>query len=215
MHTMAAPTDKNKLIDDNPLVDIAGLMFLEDIADKQGEAGMTNYLVSLASSLAKSMPEEEYESWDRFLDSLRNRESILTTFDNVITPTETCVATYLCPFERGVSEYTARIGELPNLHKSVAEHFNNTVKPSTVNTCCVICQSYRNFAASRIKVKKKPVRYAQISVSNFGNHIQAPDEWLPILLERADISKTRLNMLERKSACTWMVYQEDTAKGLL
>ena len=42
---------------ENPLVDVAAYLFLEDIADTQGAAGMNNYLVSLANSLARSMPE--------------------------------------------------------------------------------------------------------------------------------------------------------------
>ena len=52
------------LIANNPFVDVAAHLFLEDIADKQGAAGMNTYLMSLATSLAKSMPEEEYDTWD-------------------------------------------------------------------------------------------------------------------------------------------------------
>ncbi len=63
-------TPSTTLIDDNPLVDVAAYLFLEDIADKQGAAGMNTYLMSLATSLAKSMPEEEYNTWDDFLTAL-------------------------------------------------------------------------------------------------------------------------------------------------
>ena len=38
------------LMADNPFVDVAAYLFLEDIADKQGAAGMNTYLMSLASS---------------------------------------------------------------------------------------------------------------------------------------------------------------------
>ena len=46
--------------------------FLEDIADKQGASGMNTYLMSLASSLAKSMPEEAHETWEDFMEALKN-----------------------------------------------------------------------------------------------------------------------------------------------
>ena len=58
---------KRKLIDNNPFVDVAAYLFLEDIADKQGASGLNSYLMRLATSLAKSMPSEEYETWEQFL----------------------------------------------------------------------------------------------------------------------------------------------------
>ena len=76
------------LVEDNPLVDVAAYLFLEDIADKQGASGMNTYLISLATSLAKSMPEEEYASWDDFLEALRKGESIMSSFEVVKTRTE-------------------------------------------------------------------------------------------------------------------------------
>jgi len=201
--------NRMQLITDNPFVDVAAFLFLEDIADKQGEAGMNNYLVSLASSLAQSMPEEEYDTWEDFLTSLRKSESILTTFENITTPTTHCIATQPCHFERGILEYRKRIGELSQQHYNVAEYYNNTVKPGALTTCCVICQTYRNFAVERIKVAGKHVKYAQIAnILSDGRHMRAPKEWLPILLEKAGISKTKLNMLLRNNQCIWMAYPE-------
>ncbi len=198
--------DRNKLQPSNPFVDVAAFLFLEDIADKQGEAGMSNYLISLASSLAKSMPEEEYDTWDDFLEALRNQQSILSAFETVITPTRNCIVTTVCPYERALKEYARRIGELSQQHYNVAEYYNNTVKPGAVTTCCVIHQTYRNFAVERIKVGGKKVRYAQISLVLLGRRKQAPDEWLPILLEKAGISTTKLNMLQRNNCCIFLVY---------
>ena len=197
-------------IEDNPFVDVAAFLFLEDIAEKQGEAGMNNYLVSLASSLAKSMPEEEYGDWKSFIDSIRNRESILSTFEvNIITPNDFCMVSVICPYKKGLLTYIRRIGELSQQHFKVAEYYNNTVKPAALTTCCVICQTFRNFATERIRVGGKSIKYAQISNVLFdGTQKRAPDEWLPILLEKANISLTKLNMLQRTNECIWLVYPE-------
>jgi hypothetical protein len=203
-------TTKKEMIEDNPFVDVSAFLFLEDIADKQGEAGMNNYLVSLASSLAKSMPEEEYDTWDAFLDSLRNRVSILSTFEKkIITPTEYCIVSEECHYKRGMLEYIKRIGELSQQHFKVAEYYNHTVKSAALTTCCVICQTYRNFSIERIGVANKNVKYAQLAAVLYdGTQKRAPVEWLPILLEKAKITLTRLNMLLRNNECVWMVYPE-------
>ncbi len=197
------------MIEDNPFVDVAAYLFLEDIADKQGAAGMNTYLMSLATSLAKSMPKEEYKSWDDFLESLRNNESIITSFENVIIQTENCLITTECPFSKGWSEYTKRIGEFSRIHTEVADYYNATVKPGAVDTGCVIHQTFRTAAAERITVGGKRVRYAQIAaILSDGRKKIAPDEWLPILLEKAGITQTELNMIIRNNACVWILYPE-------
>lgn len=196
-----------ELVKSNPFIDVSAFLFLEDIADKQGEAGMSNYLISLASSLAKSMPEEEYDTWEDFLAALRNSESILTAFDDVITPTPNCLVASVCPFESAILEYTRRIGELAHHHFEVADYYNHTIKPSVLNTCCVIHQSYWTFAAERIRVGGKRIRYAHISSANIlGQRMRAPEEWLPILLEKAGITFTKLNMLQRNNATIGCVF---------
>jgi len=201
---------KKAMTQSNPFVDVAAFLFLEDIADKQGEAGMNNYLISLASSLARSMPEEEYNSWDEFLAAIISSESILTAFEiATITPTDNCMVSTVCPFTKGLKEYTKRIGELSQVHFNVAEYYNHNVKPGALTTCCVICQSFRNFACERIRVEGKTVKYAQLSNVLFnGTHKVAPEEWLPILLEKGGISKTKLNMLQRSNDCIWLVYPD-------
>ncbi len=197
------------LIEDNPLVDVAAYLFLEDIADKQGAAGMNTYLMSLATSLAKSMPEEEYNTWDDFLDALRKGESIMSSFEVVKTRTENCMVTQECPFARGWMEYTQRIGSFSNVHYDVAEYYNSNVKPGAINTCCIIHQTFRNAAAERIKVGGKTVKCAQISaIWSDGVKKIAPDEWLPILLDKAKITRTELNMILRNNADIFVLYLE-------
>jgi hypothetical protein len=202
--------EDSEMVESNPFVDVAAFLFLEDIADKQGEAGMSNYLISLASSLAKSMPEEEYDTWDDFQTALRNSESILTSFDKVITPTDNALVCTMCPYESAILEYTRRVGELSQQHFDVAEYYNNTIKPGALNTCCVIHQSYWTFASERIKVGGKRIRYAHISSANIlGQRKRAPEEWLPILLEKAGLTLTKLNMLQRNNATIWCVYMAE------
>jgi len=41
-----------------------------------------------------------------------------------------------------------------------------------------------------------------------GNRKIAPDEWLSILLEKAQISRTDLNMILRNNADVWVMYTE-------
>jgi hypothetical protein len=197
------------LIEDNPLVDVAAYLFLEDIADKQGAAGMNTYLMSLASSLAKSMPEEEYSTWEDFLEALRKGESIISSFEVVKTRTENCIVTEECPFARGWREYTQRIGSFSNVHYDVADYYNSNIKPGAINTCCIIHQTFRSAAVERIKVAGKTVKCAQIAaIWDDGVKKIAPDEWLPILLDRAKITKTELNMILRNNTDIFVLYLE-------
>lgn len=207
-------SEKNKdttttLLDDNPLVDVAAYLFLEDIADKQGAAGMNTYLMSLATSLAKSMPEEEYNTWEDFLTALRKGESIISSFEVVKTRTEFCMVTQDCPFARGWTEYTQRIGHFSTVHYDVADYYNSNVKPGAINTCCIIHQTFRSAASDRIKVAGKSIKYAQIAaIWSDGVKKIAPDEWLPILLEKARISKTELNMILRNNTDIFVLYPD-------
>ena len=112
--------EHGRVIDSNPFVDIATHLFLEDLASKVGVAGLNNYLISLANNLAASMPEEEYESWDEFLDALKNGHSILSSFEDVHAVTKHCMATRRSPFERGWREYAKRVGAFSKVHREVA-----------------------------------------------------------------------------------------------
>jgi hypothetical protein len=198
---------RRKLIENNPFVDVAAYLFLEDIADKQGASGLNSYLMSLATSLAKSMPSEEYETWDQFLEALSNGESILTAFEEASTLTDNCVVTKECPFTKGWFEYTKRIGTFSKIHTDVAEYYNATVKPCTVNSMCVVHQTYRNAAAERIKVAGKRLQCAALAaVWCDGSRKIVPEEWKYILLEKAGITNTILNMILRNNADVWVVY---------
>ncbi len=206
---MATEPTREKLIESNPFVDVATHLFLEDIADKQGASGLNNYLMSLATNLAKSMPEEEYDTWDEFLEALKNGNSILTAFEEVFMPTKNCVVTRRSPFERGWQEYVKRVGSFSRIHEEVAEYYNSAVKPTAINSLHIIHQTFRAAAAERITVGGKRVKYAQIAtVWTDGEKKIIPDEWLPVLLQKAGISRTELNMLLRNNADVWLLYTE-------
>ncbi|TLZ52046.1 MAG: hypothetical protein E6K18_03600 [Methanobacteriota archaeon] len=206
---MAAEPARDRLIESNPFVDVATHLFLEDIADKQGASGLNNYLMSLATNLAKSMPEEEYDTWDEFLEALKSGNSILTTFEEVFMPTKNCVVTRRSPFERGWQEYVKRVGSFSRIHEEVAEYYNSAVKPTAINSLHIIHQTFRAAASDRITVGGKRVKYAQVAtVWTDGEKKIVPDEWLPVLLQKAGISRTELNMLLRNNADVWLLYTE-------
>jgi hypothetical protein len=195
---------------ENPLVDVAAYLFLEDIADTQGAAGMNNYLVSLANSLARSMPEEEYPDWASFQKSLEGGNSILSAFESVKMVAGRCAVTEVCPFRRGYREYIQRVGEFAKIHFEVAEYYNSQVQPSAIDTQCIIHQTFRRAACSRIKVAGKPVQFAHLACINYeGKAKQPPDQWLPILLDKSGISMTEMNMLLRSNSAIWILYTED------
>src|SRR3989304_20134 len=90
-----------RMPESNPFVDIATHLFLEDLSTKVGTAGPKNQLISLANNLAANMPEEEYDSWDEFLEAVRKGSSILSSFEEVHPLTKHCMVTRRSPFERG------------------------------------------------------------------------------------------------------------------
>jgi len=198
--------EHGRVVDSNPFVDIATHLFLEDLASKVGVAGLNNYLISLANNLAANMPEEEYETWDEFLDALKNGHSILSSFEDVHAVTKHCVVTRRSPFERGWREYAKRVGAFSKVHKEVAEYYNSKVKSTAVNSLHIILQTFRDAASKRIKVGGKTLRYEQIAtVWVDGERKVAGDDRLPGLLKRAGISKIRLGMLLRNNADVWLL----------
>ncbi len=201
--------EHGRVIDSNPFVDIATHLFLEDLASKVGIAGLNNYLISLANNLAASMPEEDYETWDEFLEALRNGHSILSSFEDVQAVTKHCVVTRRSPFERGWREYAKRVGAFSKVHREVAEYYNAKTKSTAVNSLHIILQTFRAAASRRIHVAGKALRYEQMAtVWVDGERNVVGDDRLPGLMNRAGISKTRLGMLLRNNADVWVLTAE-------
>ncbi len=193
----------------NPFVEIATALFLEDLASKVGVPGLNNYLVSLAKNLANTMPREEYVSWPEFLGAVVSGQSILSTFEEVQPVTEHCMTTARSPFDRGWREYAKRVGSFAPVHKDVAGYYNARVKPTAVTSVHIVLHTFRETAASRIKVAGKGLRYESVATAWVdGQVILAPEDRLDGLLSRAGISRTKLGMLLRNHADVWILEAE-------
>lgn len=195
-----------RMPDSNPFVEIAAHLFLEDLAAKVGPPGLNQYLMSLARNLAKSMPEEAYDTWASFLESLRDGRSILTTFEDVRPLTERCMATTRSPFERGWREYAKRVGAFAPVHREAAEVYNAKVRPVAVTSLHIVLHSFREAAAARIRVDSRPVRYEPLATTWIDGSRAMPSEAvLDGLLKRAGISRIQLGMLLRNHADVWLL----------
>src|SRR6058998_2214709 len=198
--------EHGRVIDSNPFVDIATHLFLEDLASKVGIAGLNNYLISLANNLAASMPEEDYETWDEFLEALRNGHSILSSFEDVQAVTKHCMVTRHSPFERGWREYAKRVGAFAPVHREVAQYYNHKVRPTAVTSVHIVLHTFREAAAARVHVGRDGVRYEPVASAWVDGDVQLPEgPNLEPLLQRAGISRTKLGMLMRNHSDVWLL----------
>lgn len=195
-----------RMPDSNPFVEIATHLFLEDLAVKVGVAGLNNYLVSLAKNLAGAMPREEYLSWPEFLAAMRDGQSILSTFEEVRPVTDRCMSTLRSPFERGWREYAKRVGSFAPVHREVAAFYNHKVRPSAVTSVHIVLHTFREAAASRVRVADGGVHYEPLASAWVDGDVQLPDApRLEVLLKRAGISRTKLGMLLRTHSDVWLL----------
>ncbi len=195
----------SRVPESNPFVEIATHLFLEDLAAKVGVPGLNNYLVSLAKSLARSMPSEEYASWPEFLDAVKSRQSILSTFEEIRPVTERCMASPRSPFERGWREYAKRVGSFAPVHREVAEYYNGKVRPAAVTSLHIVSHTFREAATGRIKVGGKAIHYTPIGTVWVDGERRMSADDIKSLLRRAGITQTRLGMLLRTHADVWLL----------
>ncbi|SFM15560.1 hypothetical protein [Methanolobus profundi] len=197
-------------IGSNPFVDVSVYLFFEDISDKQGVEGFTNYMVGQAESLAKSVPEEEYKTWDDFVNAVTNGESVLSSFEHIGQISEYGFVTKVCPFSKAIREYIKRIGNFNPVHMEATDHYNHTIQPSAAHSACMMHQTYRKEVAKRIRIGGKPLQYAQIAAKAYTGKIALPPEsWKKVLLEKAGISETQGFMEMRENSCLYLLYVED------
>lgn len=197
-------------IESNPFVDVSVFLFFEDISDKQGVEGFTNYMVGQAESLAKSVPEEEYQTWDDFANAVINGESVLSSFEHIGQISKYGFVTKVCPFSQAIREYIKRIGNFNPVHMEATDHYNHTIQPSAAHSACMMHQTYRKEVAKRIKIGGKPLQYAQIAAKAYTGKIALPPEsWKKVLLEKAGISETQGFMEMRENSCLYLLYVEE------
>jgi dTDP-glucose pyrophosphorylase len=194
----------------NPFVDVSVFLFFEDISDKQGVEGFTNYIVGQAKSLAKSVPEEEYDNWEDFANAVVNGESVLSSFENIKQISSNGFVTKVCPFAKAIREYIKRLGNFNPVHMEATDHYNHTIQPSAAHSACMMHQTYRNEVAKRIKIGGKPLQYAQIAAKAYTGKIALPPEsWKKVLLEKAGISETQGFMEMRENSCLYVLYVQE------
>ncbi|ADI73771.1 hypothetical protein Metev_0873 [Methanohalobium evestigatum Z-7303] len=197
-------------IESNPFVDVSVFLFFEDIADKQGVEGFTNYMVSQAESLAMSVPEEEYDTWEDFANAVVAGESVFSSFENIKQISKYGFVTEECPFSKAISEYIKRLGIMNSVHDEAKDHYNHTIQPSAAHSGCMMHQTYRQEVAKRIKIGGKPLNYAQIASKAYaGNVVTPPESWKKVLLEKAGISETQGFMEMRENACLFALYIDE------
>ena len=194
----------------NPFVDVSVFLFFEDISDKQGVEGFTNYIVGQAKSLAKSVPEEEYDTWEDFTNAVVNGESVLSSFENIKQISSNGFVTNVCPFAKAIREYIKRLGNFNPVHMEATDHYNHTIQPSAAHSACMMHQTYRNEVAKRIKIGGKPLQYAQIAAKAYTGKIALPPgSWKKVLLEKAGISETQGFMEMRENSCLYVLYVQN------
>ncbi len=197
-------------INSNPFIDVSVFLFFEDIADKQGVEGFTNYMISQAESLAKAVPEEEYETWDDFANAVSAGESVFSSFEGIKQISSNGFVTEICPFSNAIREYIKRLGNFNKVHQEATDHYNNTVQPSAAFSACMMHQTYRQEVAKRIKIGGKPLNYAQIAAKAYTGHVAMPPEaWKKVLLSKAGVSETQGYMEMRENACLYVLYAQD------
>lgn len=191
----------------NPFVDVAMMLFLEDIAEKQGVEGVHDYMINQGTALAQSMPAEDYATWDDFVRAVNQARSIFTALEGMEYVAGYALATPVCPFYEAIETYIRTVGELLPFHQQVTDYYNMKVMNAAVESFCLIHQSFRREVVKRIRVAGKPVRYAQMSCKGYNSEIKnCPDDWLNLLIEKAGITQTQIAMINRTYACLVVLY---------
>jgi len=199
-----------KELSSNPFIDVSVYLFFEDIADKQGVEGFTNYMIGQAKSLARSVPTEVYDTWEEFVEAAKNGDSVFSSFEKVDHPQGNCFVTKECPFTVGIKEYIKRLGDFSKVHMDATKHYNNTVQPSAAFSKCILHQTYRQEVANRITIEGKPLRYAQIATKGYtGDVVTPPSNWERVLLEKGGITQTEAYMLLRANDCLYLLYVDN------
>ena len=197
----------------NPFVDVAMILFLEDIAEKQGVEGLLTYMINQGAALAETMPPEDYPTWDDFLAALNEGRSIISALEGTQVFSNNVLVTPVNPFHEAYATYIRLMGELLPAHREVVDLYNGRVQNSAVESMSIVHQSFRRALVRRITVAGQPVRYAELGVKGYDGTIKvAPEGWLEVLLEKAQISATQLQMAIRQNSNVILLYPPAAAE---
>jgi len=198
----------------NPFVDVGMMLFLEDIAEKQGIEGLLPYMMNQGTALAESMSPEDYPDWDSFIVSINEGRSILSALEGVQHFAGKVVVTPVNPFHEAIGTYIRLMGEMLPAHREVTELYNGRVQNSAVESMNIVHQAFRKALTKRITVAGQAVRYAELASKGFDGSIRvAPEGWQEVLLEKAGISATQLQMAIRQNSLVYLVYPPEVEAG--
>ncbi len=198
----------------NPFVDVAMILFLEDIAEKQRVEGLLTYMINQGVALAEAMPPEDYLSWDDFIGALNEGRSIFSALEGTQVFSRYVLVTPVNPFHEAYATYIRLMGELLPAHRDVVELYNGRVQNSAVESMSIIHQAFRRALIRRITVAGQPVRYAELGVKGYDGVIKiAPEGWLEVLLEKAEITATQLQMGIRQNSNVILLYPPSAAEA--
>jgi len=191
----------------NPFVDVAMTLFLEDIAEKQGVEGLLAYMMSQGAALAESMPPEDYATWDDFVQAVNEGRSIFSALEGTEHFAGYCFVTPVKPFHEAIATYISLMGEMLKAHQDATDYYNGTVQNAAVESLDIIHQSFRRELVNRISVAGQPVRYAELGTKGYNGDVKlAPEGWLEVILEKAQLSLTQLQMAIRQNTSVIVIY---------
>ncbi len=197
----------------NPFVDVAMILFLEDIAEKQGVEGLLLYMINQGTALAEAMPPEDYPAWDDFVTALNEGRSILSALEGTEVFSRYVLVTPVNPFHEAYATYIRLMGELLPAHREVVDLYNGRVQNSAVESMSIVHQAFRRALVRRITVAGQGVRYAELGVKGHDGSIRiAPEGWLEVLLEKAEITPTQLQMAIRQNSNAILLYPPSTTE---
>ena len=191
----------------NPFVDVGMILFLEDIAEKQGVEGLMSYMINQGAALAEAMPAEDYGSWDEFVSAVTEGRAIISALEGTIFFAGNVFVTPVHPFHEAYATYIKLMGELLPAHREVTELYNGRVQNAAVESMAVIHQSFRRTLLRRVTISGQPVGYAELGSKAFDGTIRViPEGWQEVLLEKAGISATQLLTALRQNSNAIIVY---------
>ncbi len=191
----------------NPIIDVCMILFLEDIAEKQGVDGLCAYMLSQGAALAETMSAEDYATWEDFIAAINEGRSIFSALEGLEHFAGYAMVTPVSPFHEAIITYIRLMGEILEAHDKVVDYYNGTVMNAAVESMNIIHQAFRRELVKRITVAGKPVRYAEMAVKGYNGNIKLPpDGWIDVLLEKAEITMTHLSMAIRQNNSVLLVY---------
>ena len=191
----------------NPFVDVAMMLFLEDIAEKQGVEGLLDYMLVQGTSLAEAMPAEDYAVWDDFIAGVNEGRSIFSALEGMEHFAGYVLVTPVSPFHEAIATYISLMGEMLPAHQEAVDLYNGRVQNAAVESMNILHQAFRKALVLRVSVAGQPVKYSELASKGYdGQIIMAPEGWLEVLLEKAQISLTQLQMAIRQNSMVILVY---------